>query len=62
MAVSGGCSGSGGLHSRPLGTPLKECQWLIAVFASEAPTITPETVPHSNHQHLSSEFDASGRS
>jgi len=28
-----------------------------AVFANEAPTISPETVPHSNHQHLSSEFD-----
>jgi len=28
-----------------------------AVTASEAPTITPETVPHSIHQHLSSEFD-----
>jgi hypothetical protein len=25
--------------------------------ASEAPTISPETMPHSNHQHLSSELD-----
>jgi hypothetical protein len=29
--------------------------------ANEAPTISPETVPHSNHQHLSSELAASGR-
>jgi len=58
--AAGRYAGMGAASALTIGRCCRQVPMAISTLgtASEAPTISPETVPHSIHQHLSSEFDS----